>query len=155
MKRRTVSHITTDFPSLEEQELVRKYVMERPLYRPKITYLKASFLLLGIMIISTVLSIVLYKIICRDGFILPKKIFYISFFSLELIFLARFIAITTVKLYQHYAPENIRRRCLLKPTCSEYAIIVLKKYGVIIGLIKIWRRLKYYCRGDVYYIHEP
>ncbi|MCI7428800.1 MAG: membrane protein insertion efficiency factor YidD [Methanobrevibacter sp.] len=64
-------------------------------------------------------------------------------------------AITIIKLYQHYAPEEVRRRCLLKPTCSEYAILVIKKYGTIIGTFKTWRRLKYYCRGDVYYIDEP
>lgn len=147
--------MTTNFPTLEEQELVRKYVMERPLYRPKITFLKAGLILVGTVILSISVSILLYKIVLRVGFFLPKNIYYSSFFIFEVIVFSRFIAIMGVKLYQHYAPENVRRRCLLKPTCSEYAIIVLKKYGTVIGLIKIWRRLKYYCRGDVYYIDEP
>jgi len=147
--------MTTNFPTLEEQELVRKYVMERPLIRPKITYLKAGLILLGTVGISILVSVLIYKTVFRVGFFLSKKIYYFSFFSFELIILSRFMAIMAVKLYQHYAPEEVRRRCLLKPTCSEFAIIVLKKYGIIIGLIKIWRRLKYYCRGDVYYIDEP
>lgn len=147
--------MTSDFPTLEEQELVRKYVMERPLYRPKITYFKATVILLSIIILSVLCSIIFYKIALRVGFFFNKVIFFILFFTLEFIFLARFLAIGVVKLYQHYAPEEVRRRCLLKPTCSEFAIIVLKKYGALIGIIKIWRRLKYYCRGDVYYIDKP
>lgn len=147
--------MNTDFPTLEEQELVRKYVMERPLYRPKITYLKAVIILLSCVVISVICAMLLYKFVLRVGFFLPKIVYYISFFVFELLVVSRFVAIMIVKLYQHYAAEEIRRRCLLKPTCSEYAIIVLKKYGTVLGLIKIWRRLKYYCRGDVYYIDEP
>lgn len=147
--------MNTGFPTLEEQELVRKYVMERPLYRPKITYLKAVLILLSCIVISVICAMLLYKLVLRVGFFLSKIIYYIFFFILELILVSRFVAIMAVKLYQRYAAEEIRRRCLLKPTCSEYAIIVLKKYGTIVGLIKIWRRLKYYCRGDVYYVDEP
>ncbi len=147
--------MTSNFPTLEEQEFVRKYVMERPLYRPKITFLKASLILVGTVFLSIIASILLYKIVLRVGFFLSKKTYYIFFYVFELIVVSRFIAIMGIKLYQHYAPEDVRRRCLLKPTCSEYAIIVLKKYGTVLGLIKIWRRLKYYCRGDVYYIDEP
>jgi len=36
--------VKNGFPSEEERELVRKYVIERDLYRPPITYLKAMVL---------------------------------------------------------------------------------------------------------------
>ena len=63
--------------------------------------------------------------------------------------------IGAIKLYQHYADEDVRRRCVCKPTCSEYAIIVLKKYGVLIGIYKIYIRLFKTCYGTVYKIDEP
>lgn len=63
--------------------------------------------------------------------------------------------IGVIHLYQRYAPEDIRRRCLLKPTCSEYAILVLQKYGVIRGTWKIYVRLFKTCRGRTYMIDEP
>lgn len=144
-----------DFPSEAEQELVRKYVMERPLYRPNITYCKTAVVAILICVISVCFSILLFKCLSLLGFFLLKKIYYPVFFILELTVFSRFIAITAIRLYQHYAPEEVRRRCLLKPTCSEYAIIVLKRYGTLIGLIKIWKRLNIKCRGNVYYIDEP
>ncbi|MDO4363209.1 MAG: membrane protein insertion efficiency factor YidD [Clostridia bacterium] len=60
-----------------------------------------------------------------------------------------------IKLYQHYAPEEIRRRCLFKPTCSEYAILAIKKYGLIIGLVKTYNRLFKKCKGNIYRIDYP
>ena len=145
----------TKFPSTEEQELVRQYVLGRPLYRPPITYPKVALWILVIILVSIGFSILLHKVLFVLGFFFPKLLYYLSFFIIELLVLLRPLAITLIKLYQHYAPEEVRRLCLLKPTCSEYAILAIKKYGTIIGTIKTWRRLKYYCRGDVYYIDEP
>lgn len=147
--------MNNDFPSAEEQDLVRKYVLERPLYRPSITYLKAIALIISVMSISIIIAIVIKNVLFALGFFLSQNVFYLCFFGLEFLFLLKPMAILAIRLYQHYAPEEVRRRCLLKPTCSEYAIIVIKKYGAIIGTIKIWRRLKYKCRGNVYYIDEP
>ena len=145
----------TKFPSTEEQELVRQYVLGRPLYRPPITYSKVALWILVIILVSIGFSILLHKVLFVLGFFFPKLLYYLSFFIIELLVLLRPLAITLITLSQHYAPEEVRRRCLLKPTCSEYAILAIKKYGTIIGTIKTWRRLKYYCRGDVYYIDEP
>lgn len=147
--------INTSFPSEEEQELVRRYVMERPLFRPNITYLKAIIILMLAIIGFLFVSITIFHILSLLGFFIKKALFYSVCFIVSLIICARWIAILAVNLYQHYAPEDIRRRCLLKPTCSEYAKIVLRKYGFIIGSVKIWIRLNYKCRGDIYYIDEP
>lgn len=147
--------MNNEFPSAEEQDLVRQYVLKRPLFRPSITYSKAFALIISIISVSILVSIILKKVLYALGFFLPSFIYYLFFFIVEFFLLLKLIAILAIRLYQHYAPEEIRRRCLLKPTCSEYAIIVIKKYGVIIGTIKTWRRLKYRCRGDVYYIDEP
>ncbi len=143
------------FPSEEEQELVRKYVLKRPLYRPPITYFKAFLLFLIGAICSFVISTVILFLLLKFKIPVNKRLFYVLFYAAMFVFFARWIGMLCIKLYQHYAPEEVRRRCLLKPTCSEYAIIVIKKYGFLIGGIKTWLRLNYKCRGNVYYIDEP
>lgn len=144
-----------DFPTKEEQEFVKKYVTERPLDRPNVTYLKAFIIILLFICGTLFFAWISYFFFSLAGFYFDKKT-YLFIFSIAICsFFSRWLAILFVKLYQHYAPEKVRRRCLLKPTCSEYAIIVLKKYGFLIGVIKIWFRLVFKCCGNVYYIDEP
>lgn len=50
--------------------------------------------------------------------------------------------ISWVKLYQYFAPSKIRMKCRFEPSCSQYMIIAIEKYGAIKGLIKGMRRLK-------------
>jgi putative membrane protein insertion efficiency factor len=50
--------------------------------------------------------------------------------------------IQAVLLYQHFAPERIRRKCRFEPSCSEYMLLSLKKYGPIRGLFKGISRLR-------------
>lgn len=52
------------------------------------------------------------------------------------------ILIWLVLVYQKLAPEGIRRKCLFTPSCSEYMILAIKKYGVIKGVLKGINRLK-------------
>lgn len=56
------------------------------------------------------------------------------------------IIITLVRMYQRYAPEAIRDRCLFEPTCSEYMIGAVQKYGVCRGVCRGVKRL---CRCNV------
>ena len=154
-KRRIHNLKTRDFPSEEEQELVRKYVIERPLYRPPVTYGKAFAIVFAAVICMATIAVAVFFLLLLLGFSF-NVFFYIAIyvFLIALIFLRR-LAVLCIRLYQHYASEEVRRRCLLKPTCSEYAIIVIKKYGFVIGFIKTWIRLVCKCRGNVYYIDEP
>jgi putative membrane protein insertion efficiency factor len=41
-----------------------------------------------------------------------------------------------IKKYQKYAPARIRRSCRFEPSCSNYMILALDKYGVLLGLRK-------------------
>lgn len=50
--------------------------------------------------------------------------------------------ISWVKLYQYFAPSKIRMKCRFEPSCSQYMIMAIEKYGAIKGLIKGMRRLK-------------
>ena len=48
-----------------------------------------------------------------------------------------------IKLYQKYISPLKRSSCRFYPTCSEYAILALKKYGLFKGSFKIiWRLIR-------------
>ena len=97
---------------------------------------------------------VLFFGISLFSFILPTAtIFKISVFLLLLCLTfelyIRSCLIQLVKCYQHYAKEETRRRCMCVPSCSEYAIICLKRlFPLSFALIKIRIRLYKTCKGE-------
>ena len=75
------------------------------------------------------------------------------FLSIPII--GRRFLIYCIQVYQHVAPEWLRRRCICKPSCSEYSIEALQKYGLLKGCYKIYIRLTKTCRGQSYIIDKP
>ncbi|MBO5712845.1 MAG: membrane protein insertion efficiency factor YidD [Clostridia bacterium] len=68
----------------------------------------------------------------------------------------RFCFIILVKRYQAVAKEETRRRCKCVPSCSEYAILSLKKiFPLLLALLKIRKRLFKTCNGEEYKIDFP
>ncbi len=68
----------------------------------------------------------------------------------------RFCLTEAVKCYQHYAKEETRRLCKCIPSCSEYALISLKRvFPLIVALLKIRKRLYVICDGGDYKIDFP
>ena len=59
-----------------------------------------------------------------------------------LFFVRKRIPIWFVHIYQYHAPEDMRLRCVFTPSCSEYMILAIEKYGVIRGIYKGIKRLK-------------
>lgn len=51
------------------------------------------------------------------------------------------LLIGAVRLYQKKAPYYLRSACLFEPTCSEYMILAIQKYGCVKGVYKGIRRL--------------
>lgn len=160
-----------EMPSQEEQIIAEEYVLERPLSRPDTDAKKAIKYSTGYIILTTILGFVVLSLFDWLGIfaLFSESVFkfrvshpiwfYILFFLIVFAFTGlcclKSAVIGCIKLYQHYAPEQIRRRCLFKPTCSEYAILAIKKYGLIIGLIKTYIRLFKKCRGNIYRIDYP
>lgn len=87
--------------------------------------------------------------------VIAKVFIYIASYLLFLEFYLRFFLIQVVKCYQHYAKEETRRKCVCIPSCSEYAIDVLKKYELIVAIHKSRRRLYKVCVGETCRIHLP
>lgn len=56
------------------------------------------------------------------------------------LFVKRFV-ILLVLLYQRFAPERIRASCLFEPTCSNYMLMAIDKYGFWVGSFKGIKRL--------------
>lgn len=44
------------------------------------------------------------------------------------------LLLVSIRTYQLVVPDSWKRRCIYRPTCSRYAVEVLKLYGVIRGL---------------------
>ncbi|HEY4318244.1 MAG TPA: membrane protein insertion efficiency factor YidD [Herbaspirillum sp.] len=39
------------------------------------------------------------------------------------------LSLWLISLYRFLAPDRVRQACRFEPTCSEYAILALKKHG--------------------------
>lgn len=160
-----------EMPSQEEQIIAEEYVLERPLYRPSTDAKAAIKCVIAYFLLSFAAGVSLLYLFSRLGIFaffsakvvafkeqhatLFNILFVISFYIISGLLCLKKAAIGCIKLYQHYAPEQIRRRCLFKPTCSEYAILAIEKYGLIIGLIKAYKRLFKRCKGNIYRIDYP
>ena len=157
-------------PSQWEQDVAAAYVNERPLYRPGTrlrhaiifvsTYLAVSILATSLAVVALGYAASRQSTSSLLGFtvthsVLTTAIVYGLVCLLGVGVGARFIVIGTVRLYQHYAPEQIRRRCQFQPTCSEYAILSVSKYGAVKGCMKTLLRVRYRCRGTTYRIDYP
>lgn len=119
-----------------------------PLNRPTISYKKFVAALIGLpvtILISLMCSeFFLNNIVCQL-FDLNKKqgawLIAIVFSSAYIMAVLKRGLIWLVHLYQHYAPDEMRLRCVFEPSCSEYMILSIKKYGSLIGVLKGIHRL--------------
>lgn len=57
----------------------------------------------------------------------------------------RTIIIKLIRFYQHTAPARLRRSCRFEPSCSEYMILSIQKFGVLVGIKRGINRL-IHCR---------
>ena len=136
----------------EEQIVARKYILNKKLSRPK-TNCFTVFLIITSCLLSGTLAA--WGVIWALNTAIPKVYVYITCYVISFRIFFKQICLKSIECYQHYASEKIRRSCLCMPTCSEYAIAVLKKYPILIALIKIEKRLFKTCRGNFYKIDLP
>ena len=116
---------------------------ENKLERPRISYTRAGICVLVFFVVGIATSCVMAMLMQGSVWILFMSTFrYFPFVFTLLFFLSlRFILIWFIHLYQSYAKSETRLRCNFTPSCSEYAIIAIRKYGAFIGVSKAIRRL--------------
>ncbi len=142
-------------PNQNEQETVRIYCLNRELIKPKTNIITAFKYLLIIEILIVELSYSFDYLFVWFRISISFSISYLLASTLVICVCLKKLLILSVKLYQYYASEQIRRKCTLMPSCSEYTILALQKHGVIMGLYKAYFRVFKKCKGNNYSIDYP
>ena len=112
-----------------------RFVPNNPLRRPKIHYKKPIIALLVYLIEATALGLIPYGKwwICA----IVMTAFSIAYFAV----IAKRTVIWLVHFYQNKASDETRLKCVFEPSCSEYMILAVNKYGVCKGVRKGVNRL--------------
>ena len=133
-----------------QRQEAKVYCLYRKLERPPLRIKMALYVLFLYMIYVILSSFLL-------NFFFNINLFFdiVIPIIVSIPFIGNRFLIYCIKIYQHYASEKIRRRCICKPSCSEYAIAVLKKYRLIKACYKIYIRLTRTCRGRKFIIDYP
>ena len=107
-----------------------------PLRRPKIHYGKP------IVAAAIWLVCILAMAVCGAVWF-PKWALWIclGFSLIYFSVIAKRALIWCVHLYQNKASDATRLKCVFEPSCSEYMILSINKYGVLRGVWKGIRRL--------------
>lgn len=138
------------------QAIAKYYVLQHPLSKPKTTVIIPILIALSNIALAVGIGFGLlflpidiaketwYKVL---AFLIPCLVI----FTIGL----RPFLIAIVKCYQHYTKPERRKACVCKPTCSEYALLVLHKDLIFIAIYRIIYRLTVTCKGDAFCIDEP
>lgn len=124
---------------LEDSEDPRSWNYRRQLIRPVIPWTR---ILLFLLLFTSGVVGTCYLLIAVQ---VPTKIALIACTAGALVVLLLFmkgILICLVKIYQRFAPDSIRNKCRFEPSCSQYMILSLQKYGLWKGLMKGIDRLR-------------
>ena len=111
--------------------------------RPKIRFLPIVINVAVSIAISACIAAIVYGI-CKLFFNIPLYVFFIVAavtLTVIIVIRAKRFIICSVRLYQKFAPMYVRERCCFNPSCSEYMIQAVEKYGVIKGVKKGLDRL--------------
>lgn len=137
-----------------ELEALINYCVNREIKRPKTNIITAMKYLIVLELTSLLIVYLVARMLVFVGFSYSFSSLNYFVSVLLLIFFYKRFSILVIELYQHYASDERRRKCTLKPTCSEYSIMVLNKYGMVKAFKKIYIRLFITCNG-IYGIDNP
>lgn len=112
-----------------------------PLNRPEISYLKPIVALI-VFIGFNIACPIIYKFLLKGTISVQIAIIAICIFDVcFLVIISKRAIIWLIHVYQHYAPDEVRLKCVYEPSCSEFMIMAIRKYGVIRGVAKGVARL--------------
>ena len=137
-----------------ELEALINYCVNREVKRPKTNIITAMKYLIVLELATLLIAYFVAKMLVFVGFNCRFTLLHFFVSALLLIMFLKRFSILFIELYQHYASEERRRKCTLKPSCSEYAILALNKYRILKALKMIYIRLFRKCNG-IYSIDYP
>lgn len=116
----------------------------RKLNRPKIKWVKIA-IVVAIPIAVSALLILLFGILRADSLVCAATVAVLlaAYFAV----LSKRAVICLIHIYQHYAPDSVRNKCRFEPSCSEYMIVAIEKYGLLRGIKRGIQRLLR-CKDD-------
>ena len=121
------------------------FTPKNPLHRPSVHYKKPIIAFIGLLFIVSVscyLALFVSKQInSQHNRILICAIVSIGTGSAYCCVILKKAIIWLVHFYQHYASDKTRLKCVYEPSCSEYMILAINKYGTFKGLFKGIKRL--------------
>ena len=115
------------------------YFYRRELFRPRINWLSVVLNCLVPVVLGVALCLAL---VWAGVSVWVGVAVAVALLLVWLLCNLKRFCICGVKLYQRFAPEAIRRKCRFEPSCSQYMILSLEKYGLRRGLSKGIGRLK-------------
>ena len=108
-----------------------------PLRRIKPRFGKMLTALALYLVLGAALTVVCSRVF-GIHWIIPAAVWTVAFLCV----VAKRAVIWIVRLYQYLAPDDIRLKCVFYPSCSEYMILAVQKYGTIRGVIRGIARLQ-------------
>lgn len=131
-----------DTVSASAEESIRKAVaglsasldMPRTIIRPDFSPRKGLCKLLLALAVFVGVGLVLRACSLSVLWVLPLM-------AVTLLCNGKKVVVWLVLAYQRYAPEKLRASCLFTPSCSEYMLLAIEKYGLYKGICKGIRRL--------------
>lgn len=121
-------------------------VCQEELVRPSISFLQL-FLGLFLPLLLQAANLLIYFFAYKALWLVIPLAFVIFFLFIKPEF------ILFVLLYQKFAPKKLRLSCRFEPSCSNYMLLAIEKYGFFKGFFKGMRRLFrcHYPNGGVDY----
>lgn len=114
-----------------------------PLHRPQIHYRNFIIAIVGFILFLIIAGFVGNRIFAGKSHAAAKEIaLCLTMAVIYILLIAKKAIIWLVHLYQHRASDQVRLQCVFEPSCSEYMILAVEKYGAIKGLLKGINRLR-------------
>ena len=129
---RAMDIFAEELKKAEASKIERPDVRVRPFLLRSLFWL-AVFLLLGFA-----------AIIVKQRTSLPMWIplaFWLCLLLVCVLLHLKRILVELILIYQKFAPESIRSACVFEPSCSNYTLLAIEKYGALKGFCKGIKRL--------------
>ena len=124
----------------EDEQDPRSTAYIRKLKRPKISVFRIIlfYIFFPALVLTALIVVLKYLGLSTTTTVVIVAIILLAYIILT----TKRVFICAIRIYQRYAPDSLRNKCRFEPSCSEYMILAIEKYGLIKGLQKGICRLK-------------